>query len=397
MMKLNQTLVVVFVVLLIPTAIKFFSSGVSYTIIDESSKVFPGYNKENITYIQLSKPKLDPTTGAPVPGRDGKPQYEGIVFQRSEDEWVIKTGPYPGLLKARKTDIDFKMLDKLGKLQANTSSILAEDADDATLERYQLRDNDATKLECFDANRKPIAELLIGRAAGGSDVGENAASGTYIRRPKQKVVILTGEDMALDTKLDDWVEKSLRSIDQAEIREISLSNEKGEVVFKREDDKKDWEVAKAPDGVGKLRKTEVDSLMGRVASVNVQSFVDLRTQRVQHGLPNGAKIVVKVKTKDDKSHQLLIGQRVEGKQEFYALTSDLDGVVVTLMEWEATFYEKDPKDFFDPKEEPKKDNEKDGGKKGTGETKKPDDKSDGNKKTPDDPKKADDPKKQDGK
>ncbi len=122
---------------------------------------------------------------------------------------------------------------------------------------------------------------------------------------------------------------------------------------------------KGPADMGPLRKDEVASLVSRAARINAQGFAtDVIQGKVKkHGLTE-PKIEVRITTKDG-DHILRIGNRVEGKQESYALLTKLPSVPFTLPEWDVSFFGKNPKDYFDAKvEPPKKDApKKDAGKK----------------------------------
>ena len=346
-MKINQILFAVFLVLLIPTGIKWFGGGVSYIEIDEKHLMFPGFVKDNIAHIQVTKPKIG-DDGKPIIGQDGQPETERIVFTRSENEWRLSSGLYPGRLKVRSADITSRVFDVIPKILVNESSIIRSEANETELAEYKLDEKQATAIACFDASRKPIATLLVGRKSGG-EAGEQATSGTYVRPPKKKIVVLSDEVIDLDTDEAVWVEKNLQDIPDADILEISVKNQHGLVHFKREAADKDWTVAQGPKDVGKLRKDQVTNLMSRAKYLTAQNFV--APQGVDHGLGQGAtpSYVITIWTKDKKRHQLSIGKKLDGKNEYYAISTAAEQVLFTMAEWDVTSYDKPPKDFFDPK------------------------------------------------
>ncbi len=352
-MKTNQLLAGVFVILLIPTSIKVFAGGVDY--LEERPKLFDGLISDNIAVIEIRKPKSD-DSGKPSVGKDGKPSLDQIVFERSEKEWTIVSGPFAGQVKARGTDIESRILEPIGKIEASASTIILDNADENALAGYGLDDKSATILRLIDGNKKEVAQLIIGRSAGGIDAGSDATSGTYVRRPKEKIIVLASADFALDATEDRWVEKSVQDIDEAEVVELHLSNEHGEVAFKREEEK-DWQVAKGPEDVGAMRKDEVQSLLSRARSIVVQDFL-VGQEHPKHGLAT-PQVQVKVKTKDGKVHLLAIGKQIEGKQQYYAFLQSNPRLLFSLADWDVTPFQKQPKDFFDPKKDPKEDPKED--------------------------------------
>lgn len=365
-MRLNQILTIVFLVLLIPSVIKCVSSGIDITTAEERPKLFDGYNKDNVASIVIAKKVLG-DDGKPKIMQDGQPELESIRFVKNEGKWKIASGSYPGALEARASDIDMQILEPLGKIEdSSTSRIVPPGADDETLKRYELDEDHAITVTATNKSGQLIADLLVGRSAGGADLGANATSGTYVRRPKDKLVILTDENIALVPKLDSWVNKTLLDVsDEKDIRKLTLRNEKGEVSFEREADDKPWKASKKPDGMGEIRDSELTSLVSRAKYVAATNFVELEPGKPQaaHGI-NEAKIQVILETKDKKSFNLRIGNVVEGKEERYAHLSNYADVLFTLASYDVDAFKKDPREYFDPeKEDPKKDPKKDAPKK----------------------------------
>ena len=361
-MKFNQILLGLFLVLLIPTGLKFFSGGVDYIAIDESQMMFQGFVKDNIAQIQISKPKLG-DDGQPVLGQDGKPQLDQIAFARKDNEWRLLSGIYPSILKVRGTDVTTRIFDVIPKILVNQSTVIRSEATEADFKEFGLDEKQVTTVACFDAASKLIATLLVGRKSGG-DAGEQATSGTYVCEAKKKVIVLCDEVIDLDTDEAVWVEKNLQDIPDGDILEISVKNQHGLVHFKREASNKDWTVVEGPKDVGALRKDQVTNLMTRAKYVSAQEFVSPRG--ADHGLEPPATPVfeITVVTKDEKRHVLKIGKKIDGKTEYYATSSAAGGVLFTMAEWDVTAYDKPPKDFFDPKPGAKDD--KAGDKKGDG-------------------------------
>ncbi|MCA8972337.1 MAG: DUF4340 domain-containing protein [Planctomycetes bacterium] len=362
-MRLNQILTIIFLVLLVPSVIKFATSGLDITTAEELPKLFPGYNKDVVAVVEISKPALD-ENGEIKKDQNGETVLDVISLAKADNKWKVMSGAYPGKLDARTSDVESKVLEPLGKIETSETAIIVKEADDATLAGFELDDKHAVTVTVGNANREPIATLLVGRAAGGADVGANATSGTYVRRPKEKVVVLTDELLNYDTKLDTWVNKTLLDIaEPKDVVKLTLKNAKGEAAFEREDGDKPWKASKQPEGTGEIREGELTSILGRARYVTAISFVDMQAGQVDHGL-NTPKIELTIQTKDNKTYQLRIGNEVEGKQENYAHISNYDQVLFTIARYDVDALQKDPKDLFDPKkddpkkEEPKKEDGK---------------------------------------
>lgn len=355
-MKLNQILTILFLVLLVPSIIKCTTSGLDITTAEERPKLFEGYNRDNIGVVEISKPQLD-ENGEPKVDENGKPLYDSVAFIKADNKWRIASGPYPGKLEARTSDVETRVIDPLGKIETSESAIINTDADEAALASFKLDDKNAVIVTVANPSREPIATLLVGRNAGGSELGANATSGTYVRKEKQNVVVLADEVLSYETKLDAWVNKTLLDIaEPKDVTSLTLRNSKGEVAFEREDGDKPWKASKAPEGVGEIRESELTSILGRARYVSAVNFVELGATPPNHGL-NTAKVELVLKTKDGKTYQLRVGNEVEGKQENYAHISNYDGVLFTLARYDVDALSKDPKELFDPKKEEPKDAE----------------------------------------
>jgi len=355
MKNINTILSVIFVVLLLPCFIKYNGSMRALDLTDESLKVFPGFRAETVASIQITRPKKldDPAKAAANPN----PQVDGISFVRNEEKWLIASGDYQGI-EARSSEIDDRILKRLNDMIATKGTIIQSDPSDSELASYKLDEASATRVVCGDNAQKPIVQLLVGRNAGDQKLGKQATTGTFVRPVGQKVVILYDRELDLDLDPTSWMEKKLQDVAEADIKALSLRNEKGTISFTRQEGK-GWKCDKPPADVGKLKEFELNSLIGRARTVEAAGFKSrlvARQQLTDFGLGDDAPIEIKLTTKADKVHLLHVGKKVEGKQEFYAWLAGKP-LIFKLAEWNVTPLQKDPKDFFDPKPiTPPKDN-----------------------------------------
>ncbi len=351
--KRNLLLAGTFVILSVLTAMKWNAEASTFVDFKELPKLFPGFTPANIRVIQFSHKKKSDA------GADAK--EEGLAFQKRDDSWVLASGRYAGLA-ALGSKIESDILKKLEKIEINTSTVVAQDAVEADLKRYGLDEDSALRVVCGDASGKPLATLLIGRKAGlEKDEYENKVRGTFVRRDNKKTIVLSDEEIELSSEPDEWLNKEMLKVEEAEVAGFTLKNDKGVLEMKREAGK-GWKTVKGPEKVGKLRDFAVTGLLSRACSVNAKAIKEGASPQAMQttGIAN-AKTQITLVLKDDKKtkREIRIGKRVEGEQEYYAWVDGAQ-VIFSLPDWDVTEFEKDPKEFFDalPKEEPKKNPQK---------------------------------------
>jgi len=336
-------LLVVFLGLGVLSVVKAVADRKDYVSIESIPRMFPGFTADNVSKIVISKPKGE----AKVPGSEEEIPRESLAFVRQEGKWILGSGNFAGI-PARESEIKSRILEKIPEIEISTSSLIVEKADDIKLKDFELDEASAALIECYGADGGMLAGLYIGRTAGGADLGEKSADGVFVRKKGDKLVVRFEDRFDLDLDPQSWIDKSMLDLPEADIREITLRNEKGEIQFKREEGK-GWKAVKGkPKDMGKLREFEVTALLGRARSVYAQDFIAINDPKLwpRFGL-EPPKIEVLVKTKDGKVHGLRIGKMVEGKQEYHAVIAE-GRLIFTMPDWDVTAFEKDPKDFFDP-------------------------------------------------
>ncbi len=343
-MKTNGILAVVFAVLLVPVLMKYFGDKKVYLNLDQVPRLFEGFTPDNVGVIQISRP-----TPQATPGPDGKVPMESLQFQKSEGKWLIGSGRFQGL-PAKETELMSRIFDPLKKIQISPTTLILEKANEEQLKAYGLDKKSAQRIICLDGSGQSVlADLLVGREAGGKDLGAQATQGVYVRKADQKAILLYEEPLSLDLDAQAWMDKSVMDIPEAEINAITLKNIKGEISFERKQGKGFVVTKGKPKDAGKLKPFEVTGLIGRARTLYAADFVAINDpKRWKDYQLDPPRIEVLMKTKDGKEHGFRIGKKVEGKQEYYAVV--LKGrVIFTLKEWDVSPLEKDPGSFFDPK------------------------------------------------
>ncbi|HHI80687.1 MAG TPA: DUF4340 domain-containing protein [Planctomycetes bacterium] len=343
-MKTNGILATVFVVLLVPVVMKFFGDKKVYLDLDRVPRLFEGFTPENVGMVQISRPIPKAT-----PGPEDKVQMETLQFQKSEGKWLIGSGSFQGL-QAKETELMSRIFDPLKKIQVSPTSVIVEKADEKQLKAYGLDVNSAQRIVCMDGSGTSVlADLLIGREAGGKDLGAQATQGVYVRKNGQKAILLYDEPITLDFDAQAWMEKNVLDIPEAEIESITLRNIKGEISFERKPGKGFVVTKGKPKDAGNLKQFEVTGLIGRARTLYAADFVAINDPSKWGAYQlDPPRIEVLMKTKDGRDHGFRIGKKVEGKQEYYAVV--LKGrILFTLKEWDVTPLEKGPGSFFDPK------------------------------------------------
>jgi hypothetical protein len=343
-MKTNGILAIVFAVLLVPVVMKFFGDKNVYLNLDRVPRLFEGFTPSNVGVIQLSRPIPKAT-----PGPDGKIPLETLQFRKIEGKWLIGSGSFQGL-QAKETDLMSRIFDPIKKIQVSPTSVILEKANEEQLKAYGLDEDSAQRIVCTDGNGQSVlADLLIGREAGGKDLGAQATQGVYVRKAGQKAILLFDEPISFELDAQAWMDKNVLDLPEAEIESISLKNLKGEIRFERKPGEGFVVTKGKPKDAGKLKPFEVTGLIGRARTLYAADFVAMNDPSKWKSFQlDPPRIEVLMKTKDGREHGFRIGKKVEGKQEYYAVV--LKGrILFTLKEWDVSPLEKDPGSFFDPK------------------------------------------------
>jgi len=348
-MKSNLALTVVFVILTGVSTWKFVGSTTEYMDLEASPTMFDGFLPETVAQINIQRQKRDGSKDA-----QDNAAIEGLAFVKQEGNWMIAdpNSPFVGV-PVMSAQIVSDILERIGRIKVTESNVINSKADDLDIAEKEVDDKSGMRIQCLDANKQVLADVYVGRSAGKKVEGtKEAVEGTFVRKEGTKQVVLFEEAFPLDLEAKTWIDKTRRDVSPDQVAEIEIqgkaSGKQIDVHFKR-DGNKGWVAVKAPKDVGPLKAFSVTEIIGaacRIDAVDILSPLNPALLE-QYGLSPKARLHVIIKTKDGKTQDLFVGKRVEGKQDYYAYIGGQ--LLLSLAEWDVSRYEKEAKDYFDPK------------------------------------------------
>jgi len=283
----------------------------------------------------------------------GQPALEGLVFLKREGDWIIadQASPFLGV-PVMSSQIVSDILDRIGRIKVTDSNVISSNADEVELAEKEVEDKTGMRIQCSDANQQILADLYVGRSAGKGEGGEEDVKGTFLRKADTKQIVLFEDAFPLDLDAKSWIDKTRRDVSPDEVKEIEVEGKadgkKIKVHFKR-DGNKGWKAVETPAGVGPLKAFSVTEIINAACRVDAADILATLNpaQLQQYGLAPKSRLHIILKTKDDKSLDLFIGKRVEGKQDYYAHIGGK--LLFSVAEWYVSRFEKEAKDYYDPK------------------------------------------------
>lgn len=333
----------------------------NFTEVDKIPRLFEGFTPETVRILILTKPKVDEAKpGEPKkdePKKDLDPEkkdqdVERLTLVKQDTTWKIYDGELAGVpVQSAKVEAD--ILKHMKDIRINKKTKRAS-ADAAYLERTGLDEKHATSIVCADADRKPVAELLLGKDASGGKWGEDVTHGYFVRaKSSTDAVVYEVDFWMLSLKADDWADKKIHEFEQGKVKSFSVKNPKGEITFTKEKPTDaEWKCSKPPEGCGAIRQGEVTNMLARFWRVDAMRFLGpLAAQRDQRSLglePADYEIVAEVEEGNStKTYRVRIGKKIADKGEHNARADGCE-FLFSLGDYVVTPFEKDPKDLFDP-------------------------------------------------
>jgi len=354
--KSNVVLAVLAAALAVPTWLQLQQDRATFVDVGRVPLLFDGFTAENVGRITLRVPKAEQPP-AEADGQAPKVAYDELVFVRNGESWAFGSGDlrFAPVLKER---IEAEVLQHLRTIRFDRETLVVENASQEQLARYGLDDAQAMVVEARDAQGQSIvADLLVGLDSSKGEKGTDAVRGVFVRKSDRSDVVLYEPERPMLRLLqtDVWLDKTLARIAPDKVQRFSIKNAAsgdGTFTFARVDGKTSWTAIAPPVEVGAVRQAEVDTLLQRLAWIAAQDF-RLPVQRAnlpQLGL-QPPQIELDLQVRDggrDRRIQLAVGNRVEGKNEFYLTCSES----TFLMTWSAgmvTPFELDVRtQLFDP-------------------------------------------------
>ncbi|MCA8942677.1 MAG: DUF4340 domain-containing protein [Planctomycetes bacterium] len=387
-MKTNVFLAAVAAVLAVPTVITIVNEQGSFTRYEDVPRLFDGFTPEKVAGIRISKVKLD-DNGAPITGRNGQKEHEVLAIGlTSSGDWVIADqSPLRGA-PVKKDTIVTHILQHIEQIRRDEDALIEVDASDEALAEYGLDEDHGVLIQCFDANNRPVVELIKGRSARDAKAGQDSLRGHFVRRKDRQDIVLYEQDYwNLQLEPRGWFDRSLIPGTAAtQAVRFRMKNAHGEIELAK-DKPTDvaWRVVKAPEGCGAPRQAEINALAGRIAQASVADYI----QPLPSDSQQRALVLKQVGFSDDAAeaefeledgtiYTLYVGNKLEDKHEYRAVASNRD-FLLTVPGHVRTTMDKDLVDLFDvakelvedtppkdadtpPGDAPSKDGDDDGGK-----------------------------------
>ncbi len=360
--KSNVVLLVAAVVLAVPTWLQLRSEAEVFTDIGRIPLLFDGFTADNAGQVLLAKPKAEqPPPDPNNPDQKRQVAYDQLLLVKNDKGFQL--GPTAGdragapVLKDR---VERDVFAHLKAIRVDHDALVRPNATPEQLAEYGLDEEHAFLIKVVDATGKHVtAELLVGKDAGQGQTGTEAVRGVFVRKSDSSDVILYEPEPAgwrRDVDETMWIDKVLARLDPDKIRRLAIRNAATGTTtytFSREDGKASWQAVEAPADVGAVRQTEVETLLQRLRYLAVQDF-RLPLQRAgnlqQLGLlPPAIELELLLHEEaGDRVLRLAVGNKVDGKNEYYLTTSESP----FLLTWPAgtvTPFELDVKSqLFDP-------------------------------------------------
>lgn len=355
MVRANIVLAILAVILAFPTAWTLFEDRTIFTEYEDIPRLFPGFTRENVRAVVLSRPKRD-ENGELVRDEKGEVAREQLQLVRVDDDWRIAgQNPLAGVTVSG-AQVYERILQHVESIRRDEEALVREGATPEELERYGLTADEALLIQCYDQN-SPLAELYVGADASRGQAGEDVVHGFFVRSKDDNDVVLYEQSYwVLDVDPAQWYDRNPLRFPIDEVVEVKMHNLKGEVTFARENPQApDWETMQGPGDVGAVRNGEIRVFAQSLSMVNIQEYVErlpaAGPQReaalARHGLKE-PDFWAEVKLADGTRHRIAVGAQVPGKNERYLSISSVD-FLMTVGEWFVARFEKDPKvAFFDP-------------------------------------------------
>jgi hypothetical protein len=365
LIKANLLLLGAAAILAVPTWITVTGERELYVDVAAVPRMFEGFTADSVAQLVLGTPKAAPTTPPPAnPANDGKPppvEHDTIAIARTEKGFVLQQVPQVQELTGapvNKDLLDSQIWKHLADIRLDRQTLVQADATDAQLAEYGLDLPQAFVIQAKNAAGAVIADLLIGKDAGGKG-SQSAVRGTFLRKADSRDVVLYEPSqqagmLARTIKPEMWLDRTVLKAPPDKIRKLAVRNlaSNGQrIEFSKPEGKDRWIATNPPAGCGAVRQQEIETLSQRFAFVVAQDIKrQLSTANVKAlGLePAQMELVVTyVDGQEEKTVELAIGNKVDGKNEYYLRSSNS----MFLLTWAAHYvsaFEKDPKDWFDP-------------------------------------------------
>lgn len=334
LVKANLVLLAVAAALAVPTWLQLRSEAEVFTDVARIPLLFDGFTSDNVNTIVLAVPKKEqPPT---EPNKPAQVAYDQLKLQRSDTGFVI--GAVPGdpneLAGApvSKDRVENDVFAHLRTIRSDRDTLAQSNATPAQLAEFGLDEAHATRIQASDATgRNIVADLLVGRDAGGGQTGKEAIRGVFVRKPDSTDVVLYEfeKPWRRDVQPEQWLDKLLLRIEPDKVQRIALRNQAGgdfTYAFEKRDGKASWIAVPQPLDCGAVRQANVEGLLQRLRYVAAQDF-KMPVQRAN--LPalglQPPQIQLELVIREDgrdRTVTFAVGNQLDNKNEYYLTSSE---------------------------------------------------------------------------
>lgn len=357
--------------LAVPTLCQLSRDGGTTIDVGAMPLMFDGFTAENVGRVlvrrpKAEQPKLDPTR----PDQPRTVAYDQLLLVRGDKGY--KVAATPDMLQRDLAEapvaaerIESEVFTHLRRIRLAPETIVRSEASDAQLAEYGLDEAHALVLRADDlAGKNTVAQLWVGNSSQVGAAGTEQIAGVYVRRPESRDVVLYEFDADVkrwrpepDASL--WIDKLLFRLEPAQLTSFTLRNQAGgerTYRWQKQSGHASWllsdDPANAAAPLGAVRQTELEGIVQRLRYVAAQEFrLPLaRAGNLQALGLQPAKLELNAAWQEggqERRITLQVGDKVEGKNEYYLLCSEAQ----FLMTWPASLVaplERDPRELFDP-------------------------------------------------
>jgi hypothetical protein len=349
------------VLLAVPTWLQLSSDAETFKDPGRIPLLFDGFTSDNVGAVLLAQPKKEQPPPDPRQPDQKQIAYDQLHIVKTDKGFVFGNAVAGDLVGApvSKDRVEADVFAHLRAIRIDRDVLVQPNATPEQLATYGLDEAHALVIKAVDpTGQNTVAEVLVGKDAGTGQTGTEMVRGVFVRKRDSNDVVLYEFDKGWrrDVQQDQWLDKVLAKPEPEKVRRLSIRNAASAgttFTFERKDNKASWTAVEPPADVGALRQSEVESLVQRLRWIAVQDF-RMPMQRAGNLqtlglLPPQIEIVLGLRDGDqDREIKLSVGNKVEGKNEFYLACSES----AFLLTWPAgtvTSFELDVKaQLFDP-------------------------------------------------
>lgn len=344
--------------LAVPTTLSYMADAAVFTSYTDIPLMFPGFTEEQVNVVTMRRPKAS-TQGLPgTTGTPGETEYDTLTFVKRNNRWVVFGGDMNGAPIVEQM-LDERVFQHMKRVRVDPEAIIFPDADPDILRENHLTAATAFDISCQvqlptnvqgQSNVEILAELLIGKEARDGSYAQGTVPGFLVKKSDNNDIVLYDVPFwERPMEVNAWIDQNVHKFAGDTTVSFSLKNALGEAVFERRPGSQfTWDAVVKPANVGAVRQGEVATMITRYSQILGVTLIgptagqDLVARGLQPPLAE-----VSATLEDGSVHSIKIGMKVEGKNEYYALSGGLD-FLRTIPAWAVDNFLKDPRELFDP-------------------------------------------------